>query len=139
MPLLPMGFSRRASGPPSVTILPGGTPDEVAAHGRRWLEANADQADEAVVVCDAYVTIAGVRTNALVIDLQSYRQAMTLRMAVPYRPHHDPQGFAVHRPKFIVRALEGHDIAAFTQAFFHGVFSHDLGGRIWNTCADQGR
>jgi hypothetical protein len=138
MPLLPMAFSRCASGSPTVTILPGGTPDDIAAYGRRWLDANADHADEAVVLCDAYVTIGGVRKHALLIDLRSYREPMTVRMAVPYRPHHDPQGFAVHRPKFIVQALEGQDIAAFTQAFFHGVFSHDPGGRIWNTCADQG-
>jgi hypothetical protein len=36
-----------------------------------------------------------------------------------------------------LNALEGQDITAFTQAFFHGVFSHDLGATIWNTCADQ--
>src|ERR671923_134907 len=57
MPLPPLAFNRRASGPLSVTILPGGKPDDVAAHGRRWLETNSDKADEAVVVYDAYVTI----------------------------------------------------------------------------------
>jgi hypothetical protein len=60
-----------------------------------------------------------------------------MRMAVPYRPHHDSQGFAVHRPKFIVAGLVGHDAAAMHRAFFRGVFSHEYGGRIWQECSDQ--
>jgi hypothetical protein len=60
-----------------------------------------------------------------------------MKMAVPYRPHHHQDGFAVHRPKFIVSAPEGHDTAALTQAFFQGVLSHETGARIWNACADQ--
>ena len=63
--------------------------------------------------------------------------ACLVSMAVPYRPHHDPAGFAVHRPKFIVSAPEGHDVEALQQAFFRGVFAHDTGGRIWTACADQ--
>ena len=64
-------------------------------------------------------------------------QKLRLRMAVPYRPHHDPAGFAVHRPKFIVAALEEYDAEAMNGAFFRGVFSHDYGGRIWKECSDQ--
>ena len=50
-----------------------------------------------------------------------------MRIAVPYRPHHDPKGFAVHRPKFIVATLARQDGARLQDAFFRGVFSHDYG------------
>jgi hypothetical protein len=138
-PLVPLAFTRRATGAPAVTLLPAGTPDVIAAHGQQWLDANVDRADEAVFLCDGYVTIAGTKKDALLLDIQSYRHPVTrMKMAVPYRSHHHPQGFAVHRPKFIVRATDGHDIAALTQAFFRGVCAHDMGARIWNACADQG-
>ena len=139
VPLVALALSRRATGPPTVSLLPAGTPDVIAAQGQQWLGANIDHADEAVFVCDGYVTIGGTRKDALVLEIQSYRHpARRMKMAVPYRPHHHPEGFAVHRPKFIVRATDGHDTAALTQAFFRGVGSHDTGGRIWNACPDQG-
>ena len=136
--LLPLAFSRRTSDPPTLTILAAGTPEAIAAGARRWLNDNVDRADAAVVVVDGYVTIAAGRKDALILDLRSYRAPVCqMRMAVPYRPHHDPAGFAIHRPKFIVAAPEGHDMSALTQAFFRGVFSHTTGARIWNACADQ--
>ncbi len=138
VPLLPLAFSRRASGVPTVGILAVGTPAEVVAHGQQWLDANVAEAEVAVVVCDGYVTIGGSRKDALVLDLQSYRpRGDRMKMVVPYRPHHHDGGFAVHRPKFLVGAIEGHDVAALTQAFFRGVASHDTGARIWDSCADQ--
>jgi hypothetical protein len=55
----------------------------------------------------------------------------------PYRPHHDPQEFAVHRPKFVVTTPEGHDVTALRDAFFKGVESHPMGRRVWQACADE--
>jgi hypothetical protein len=137
-PLLPLAFSRRASDATTLTILSAGPPDVITAAGRRWLDDNVDRANAAVVVVDGYVTIAAARKDALILDLRSYRTpAGQMRMAVPYRPHHDPAGFAIHRPKFIVAALEGHDMAALSQAFVRGVSSHDTGARVWSACADE--
>jgi hypothetical protein len=137
-PLLPLAFSRRASGAPTVSILSAGTPAEIAAHGQHWLDANVNDAEAAVVVFDGYVTIDRSKKDALLLDLQSYHPpAGRMKMAVPYRPHHHDGGFAVHRPKFIVSAVGGHDPVALTQVFFRGVFSHDTGARIWGACADQ--
>ena len=138
-PLLPLAFSRRASGAPSVSILSAGTPNAIAADRQQWLDANVEHAGEAVVVVDGYVTIAGQRKDALILELRSYGAPLRqMRMAVPYRPHHDPAGFAIYRPKFIVSATDGHDTAALTRAFLRGVRSHDTGARIWNACADHG-
>ena len=137
-PMLPLAFSRRGSGLPTVGILAVGTAAEITAHGQQWLDANVAEADWAVVVCDGYVTIGGSRKDALVLDLQSYRpRGNRMKITVPYRPHHHDGGFAVHRPKFIVKAIEDQDLEALTQAFFRGVSSHDMGARIWDACADQ--
>ena|SRR5688572_19196822 len=137
-PMLPLAFSRRGAGTPAVKILPATTPEAIAAEGRRWFAANVEEADEAVIVADAFVTIAAVKKDALLLDLRSYRNpAGQMRMAVPYRPHHHPDGFAVYRPKFIVAAIEGQDAASMTGAFFRGVSSHLPGWRVWNACADE--
>lgn len=136
VPLVPLAFSRRAAGAPTVSLLSAGTPDAIAAESRRWLDDNVDRADEAVIVIDGYVTREAGRRDALILDLRSYRDpAGRMRIAVPYRPHHDPAGFAVHRPTFLIAAVDGHDRAALTEAFFRGVFAHQIGGRVWNACA----
>jgi hypothetical protein len=137
-PFVPLAFSRRAPDARTVSIVPGGSPDEIAAQSKRWLDANVDDADEAVIAVDGYVTIPTGRKDAIILELRSYRgPVFQMRLAVPYRPHHDPAGFAIYRPKFIVAAVDGHDIPALTETFFSGVFSHETGGRIWKACADS--
>jgi len=137
-PLLPLAFARRAAQAPTLSVLAARTPDAIALQSQSWLDANLTGADEAVIAFDGYVTTPAGRKDAVILDLRSYRDHVRqMRMAVPYRPHHDPAGFAVHRPKFIVAALDGHDVAALQQAFFRGVFAHDAGGRVWTACADQ--
>jgi hypothetical protein len=139
IPFVPLAFSRRAPDRRSVSLLSGGSPEVLASRAQQWLDANVEKADEAVVAIDGFVTVPpDVRRDAIILDVRSYRaQKLRMRMAVPYRPHHDPAGFAVHRPKFIVAALEGYDAEAMNGAFFRGVCSHDYGGRIWKECSDQ--
>jgi hypothetical protein len=138
-PFVPLAFSHRAPDQKTVSILPGGSPEMIAARAQEWLEANPDNADQAVVAIDGYVTLpASPRQDAIILDIRGYREpTCRMRIAVPYRPHHHPKGFAVHRPTFIVATLERHDGAGLGDAFFRGVFSHDYGGRIWQECADQ--
>ena len=138
-PFVPLAFSHRAPDRKTVSILSGGSPQILAARAQQWLEANPDKADEAVVAIDGYVTLPpDLRKDAIILDIRGYRErGVQMRMAVPYRPHHDPKGFAVHRPKFIVSTLEGQDGQALQDAFFRGVFSHDYGARIWQECSDQ--
>jgi hypothetical protein len=136
-PFIPLAFSRRAPDVKTVTVLSSTSPNEIAIEAQQWLDANVDRADEAVVAIDGYVTIPAGRKDAIILHLRSYRDPLSqMRVAVPYRPHHDPAGFAIYRPKFIVAAIEGHGMPAMTQAFFGGVFSHETGGRIWKACAD---
>ena len=80
----------------------------------------------------------GARKDAIILDLRSYHaRHFQMRVAVPYRPHHHPAGFAVQRPKFIVAAVERQDAEAMSRAFVRGVFSHEYGARIWKECSDQ--
>jgi hypothetical protein len=138
VPLVPLAFSRRAAGPPTVTLLSGGTPERMTAESRQWLDMNMDQADEAVVLFDGYITIPEGRKDAIILELRSYGDRVRhMRMAVPYRPHHDPRGFAVHRPKFIVATPEGHDMSALRESFFRGVAIHKVGRQIWDACVDE--
>ena len=139
IPFVPLGFSRRAPDRKSVSILSGGPPELIAARAQQWLDDNVDDADEAVVAIDGYVTLPpGARKDAIILDLRSYHaRHFQMRVAVPYRPHHHPAGFAVQRPKFIVAAVERQDAEAMSRAFVRGVFSHEYGARIWKECSDQ--
>ena len=138
-PFVPLAFSHRAPDKKTVSILSGGSPQVIEARAQEWLEANPDRADEAVVAIDGYVTLPPAsRLDAIILDTRGYgEQAGQMRIAVPYRPHHDPKGFAVHRPKFLVATLARHDGAGLHDAFYRGVFSHEYGGRIWQECSDQ--
>ena len=53
----------------------GGSPAEISASGTRWLDANPDGAAEAVVVYDAYITMAGTKKDALLLECRSVRAA----------------------------------------------------------------
>src|SRR4051794_9111459 len=103
-PFLPLAFTQRAPGQKAVSVLSGRSPQAIAAQSAEWLDTNPDGADEAVVATDGYVTVPpGSRKDAIILDIRAYREPpVQLRMAVPYRPHHDPHGFAVLRPRFIV-------------------------------------
>jgi len=138
IPLLPLAFSRRALSPPIVSVLGSRTPEAVIAEALEWLDMNMHGADEAVVLFDAYITVPAGRKDAVVLDARAYgSRVRQMRLAVPYRPHHDPQGFAVYRPKFVVATPDEHDVTALRAAFFKGVESHPIGRRVWQACADE--
>jgi hypothetical protein len=134
---VPLAFSQRSRDSRAITILDAGNPAEIAARVQEWLDSNPADADDAVVAIDGYLTTVGGRKDAIILEARSYRSApRRFLMAVPYRPHHDPAGFAIYAPKFIVAALDGLDTSTLMQAFFRGVFSHEMGSRIWAVCAD---
>src|SRR6187397_3025843 len=95
-PFVSLAFSHRAPDRKTVSILSGGSPQVIAARAQEWLAANPDKADEAVVAIDGYVTVPPAsRRDAIILDMRGYgEQACEMRIAVPYRPHHDPKGFA---------------------------------------------
>lgn len=148
-PLAPIAVSQRGSGAACVTCLDGlsratsrgGTGDDIAGQALRWLDRNDGAADRAVTVVDGYITIQGEsKIDALILDIRSYTNpVIRMKMAVPYRRAVDGARFAVHRPKFIVAQLEGHDAAMLGQAFLRGILGHETGGPLWLASLDQSR
>lgn len=106
--------------------------------GQQRLADNPDGAIRAVLVYDGFVTLPAGKVDALVVDIRDYGSpSRSLLMAVPYRPASNPQGFAVHRPKFMHWTGPGLDYQAVASAFFQGVHSHDKGAGIWSQHLDE--
>jgi len=114
---------------------------EAVRAGQDALQANRRGSVRAVLVIDAYIQLGTGRTDALIAEAVEYgpaRQSMT--MAIPYRPQSAPQGFAVHRPKFIeVTGVNEPDYGALADAFLAGVDSHEQAAAVWNAHLDQTR
>ena len=67
IPFVPLAFSRRAPDRKSVSILPCGSAEQIAATGQQWLDANLEDADQAVLATDGYVTLPpGERRDAII-------------------------------------------------------------------------
>jgi hypothetical protein len=109
-----------------------------AQAGQEALQANRHGAVRAVLVVDGYLHLPRGRTDALIIDAVEYGPARrSFKMGVPYRPQPSPQGFAVHRPKFIeVVGVDKQDYPALADAFFAGVDSHERAAPVWNANLD---
>ena len=60
-------------------------------------------------------------------------------MAIPYRPATDPEGFAVHRPKFLGYEGEEPNFDEIAEEFFIGIEQHEHGAEIWNNYLDESR
>ncbi len=109
-----------------------------ARAGQDALQANRRGSARAVLVVDAYLHLDSGRTDALIVEAVEYGPARwSMKMAVPYRPKPSPQGFAVHRPKFIqVIGVNEPDYAALADAFFAGVDSHEAAAAVWSAHLD---
>ena len=109
-----------------------------AQAGQEALQANRYGAVRAVLVVDGYLHLNGGRTDALIVDAVEYGPARrSLKIGVPYRPQPSPQGFAVHRPKFLeIVGVNRQDYPALTDPFFAGVDSHERAAPIWNAHLD---
>jgi hypothetical protein len=109
-----------------------------ARAGQDALRANRYGSARAILVVDAYLSLETGRTDALIVDAVEYGpDGRSLKLAIPYRPHPSPQGFAVHRPKFIeVHGVDERDYGALADAFFAGVDSHEEAAAVWNAHLD---
>lgn len=109
-----------------------------AQAGQDALQANPRGAIRAALVVDGYLHLPSGRTDALIVEAVEYRPARrSFKMGVPYRPQPSPQGFAVHRPKFIkVVGFTQQDYPALADAFFAGVDSHERAAPIWTSYLD---
>ncbi|HCT79279.1 MAG TPA: hypothetical protein DGG94_14700 [Micromonosporaceae bacterium] len=106
--------------------------------GQEALRENRNGSARAVLVVDAYLHLDVGRVDALIVEAVEYGPSnRSLKMGIPYRPQPSPQGFAVHRPKFIeVIGFNDNDYAELGDAFFAGVDAHEQAAAVWNAHLD---
>ncbi|WP_395743662.1 hypothetical protein [Prosthecobacter sp.] len=106
--------------------------------GQDRLSRNLEGATRAALIYDGFVTLPMGKVDALLVDIRDHSlPSCSLLMAVPYRPASSPQGFAVHRPKFLSFAGPEPDYQALGAAFFQGVDSHDKAAPVWSRHLDE--
>lgn len=109
------------------------TAEEAVAFGRKQLESNEKDANDAVLIYDGRITGAAGARDALIIELRCYAFPWArATYGVPYTPKASGR-FAVFRPV----VLRWDDCADFDldwsmERFFVGVHAHANGGAVWN-------
>jgi hypothetical protein len=112
--------------------------EQGVSEGQDSLARNVDGAKRAALIYDGFITLETGKVDALLVDIRDYGSpSRSLLMAVPYRPVNSPQGFAVHRPKFLSFAGLEPDYQIVGSAFFEGVDSHDKAAPIWSRHLDE--
>ena len=90
----------------------------------------------AVLVADGYFTLDHGKVDALLIEAVEYGPyRQTLSVALPYRPAQDPNGFAVHRPKFV--GVDDAQLDTIAEAFFQGAAQHGEAAEVWDRHLDE--
>ena len=112
--------------------------EDSVTKGRDWLETNHLGATRAVLIYDGFITLPSGKVDALLVEAREYGpQALSFKMAIPYRHAQSPEGFAVHRPKFLELDADQSQVTALAQAFFDGVEQHEKGAEVWNSHLDE--
>ncbi|MBT8769165.1 hypothetical protein [Metapseudomonas boanensis] len=137
--LIPMLAQESAANGRSMLRFEAEQLEDGVAQAQAHFESNPDGADRATLVYDGYITLPTGRTDALCVVIRSYASPVaTLTMAVPYRHAESPDGFAVHRPKFVEwQGGSNPDYQAFGEAFFRGVDSHREASAVWTEHNDD--
>jgi hypothetical protein len=108
--------------------------------GRARLSANPMDANDAALVYDGRMTVAGEKLDTIFIELRAYFSPKSEAiLAVPYNPP-SRGGLRVYRPKLIAwKDCDDFDVDAMFEAFWQGVDSHEHGSRIWNEVIDDSK
>jgi hypothetical protein len=139
-PLIPMLAYELPNGERGMDRFMAEQLEEAVGLAQQALENNEKGATRAVAVFDALITLDDGKTDALILQARKYSEPeCRLEMAVPYRTPDSPEGFAVHKPKFL--SVEGGDVdySQLAVAFFNGVDSHEEAAKVWNAHLDESR
>ncbi|MEH6422278.1 hypothetical protein [Pseudomonas sp. CGJS7] len=136
--LIPMYAFETAQGERQMVRYASEQAETGVGEGRARLASNPDEARHAVLVHDGYLTLPSGRTDALILSVRDFAGDLAATVAVPYRNAAHPQGFAVHRPKFLDwRGASDPDYDTLGESFFAGVEEHEMGDRIWQAKLDD--
>jgi hypothetical protein len=114
--------------------------DTSVAFGRRKLESNDMDANDAVLLFDGFITLGKAKVDAVIVEIRAYFSSSSEAViAIPYTPK--PSGsFLVHKPKVLEwKDCEDFDIRVALQSFFAGVNEHEKGSEIWKESLDESR
>lgn len=136
--LIPLYAFEDATGARKMERYDADSLEDGVALARARLARNEDEAAHAVVVHDGFVSLPSGRTDALILIVRDHATDLTVTLAIPYRNAAHPQGFAVHRPKFLDWRGDGEpDYRLLGEQFFAGVEMHELGDRLWQAKLDD--
>jgi hypothetical protein len=108
------------------------------AHGKEQLAANPMDANDAVLLYDARITLGGANVDAIIIEIRAYFSPQSEAiLAIPYTPK-SSGAFRVHKPKLLAwENCEDFDMDHALRAFFEGVSSHEQGNQVWAAALDE--
>lgn len=109
------------------------------AYGKKKLESNDADANDAVLLYDGRIPIGKEKIDAIIIEMRSYFSESEAVMAIPYTPKTTGK-FRVHKPKLLAwNNCDDFDMNAALQSFFEGVGEHEKGAKVWNDCLDESK
>ncbi|HEV7689576.1 MAG TPA: hypothetical protein VGO52_02080 [Hyphomonadaceae bacterium] len=137
--LTPMVAHQRGNQRDMTRLVHDQVADAVEA-GKQRLNANPDNAEDAALVYDGFVTIEGIKLDAVIVELRAYvSPSSQATLAIPYTPK-STGAFRVHRPKLLQwDDCEDFDMNAVLGAFFDGVAKHEKGSAVWSATLDESR
>ncbi len=139
-PITPMLALLKADDKREMIRIATENPAEGVKIGREWMENNEYDAEAAVLVADGYIHLKEDKTDALLIECRLYgEEPQSMVLPFPYRPHDDPDRFAIYRLKFVSFDVNEDEIHALAEAFFRGFDSHPEGTRLWEEFNDPSR
>jgi hypothetical protein len=134
-----LGFETQG-GQRQMARLVGERLEEGVARGQEWMANNPDGAARAVLIVDAFITLPGSKTDALIATIRDFtNDDAEITMAIPYRPASHASGFAVHRPKFLDFKGPEPDWKSVGEALWRGIESHEKGAAVWNQHLDESK
>jgi hypothetical protein len=108
------------------------------ALGKRKLQSNEMDANDAVLLYDGRIPVGTDKVDAIIIERRAYFSPDSEAIiAVPYTPKAAGQ-FRVHKPTLLAwMNCDNFDMNAAFQLFFEGVDAHEKGSKIWNDSLDE--
>ena len=139
-PLIPLIAYELPNGKRQMIRLVADSNDEGVARGKEWIVKNPDQSVRAILIFDGFIMLEDGRTDALIVTVRDFTQEdAEVMLAVPYRPAYTPEGFAVHRPKFLDFTGIEPDWQKLGDALWRGIEQHEKGAEVWSAHLDESK
>ncbi len=108
--------------------------------GRKKLEDNPMDANDAVLLYDGYLTLDGHKTDTIFVEARAYfMPGAKMTLGIPYTPPASGK-FRVHKPKLLEWVdCDDIDQQQALQVFFEGVDAHEQGAAVWTAALDQSK